>query len=172
MAMTQSQLNAQIRATGDPAAAAAAVNRYVAERSGGGRFVSLWVGVFDASGELRYVDAGHGHWLYAAPGQHPVKVAGGRGIPLGISGDFRYTASTLNLRAGSRIFLFSDGILEQRNPTGEEFGINRLSDVVGAGGSPLEDVRMAFAATVSFAGTASLVDDATIASIRFNGNGA
>lgn len=172
MAMTQSQLNAQIRATGDPAAAAAAANRYVAERSGGGRFVSLWIGVFEASGELRYVDAGHGHWFHAAPGGTPVKVAATRGIPLGINADFNYSAATLRLAPGSRIFLFSDGILEQRNPAGEEFGSDRLSQVVGAGGSPLEDVRLAFAATVSFAGTASLVDDATIASIRFLGDAA
>lgn len=169
MAMTQSQLNAQIIATGDPAAAAAAVNRYVCERSGGGRFVSLWLGIFDVSGELHYVDAGHGHWFHAADGALPSKIPTIRGIPLGINAEYKYTTSTISLEPGARIYLFSDGILEQRNPAGEEFGAHRLSQVVGAGGAPLDDVRLAFAATVSFAGTSSLVDDATLASIRFTG---
>jgi phosphoserine phosphatase RsbU/P len=169
MAMTQSQLNAQIRATGDPAVAAAAVNRYVVERTGGGRFVSLWVGVFDASGELRYVDAGHGHWFHAAPGAAPVKLAATRGIPLGINAEFHYSSATIALEPGARIYLYSDGIIEQRNPAGEEFGPDRLSQVVGSGRTPTEDVQQAFAAMVSFAGAVALVDDATIASIHFAG---
>lgn len=169
MAMTQSQLHAQIRATGDPATAAIAVNRYVVERSGGGRFVSLWIGIFHRSGELTYVDAGHGHWFHGPAGQQPTRLAAPRGIPMGISADFQYQSSTLTLVPGSRIYLFSDGILEQRNPAGEEFGAERLSQVIGAGGTPLDDVRMAFAATISFAGTASLVDDATLAAITFTG---
>jgi sigma-B regulation protein RsbU (phosphoserine phosphatase) len=172
MAATQSQLHAQILATGDPAAAAAAVNRYVTARSGGGRFVSLWIGIFEPGGVLRYVDAGHGHWFHASPPPHgtPARVPSARGIPLGINAEYQYQAATLKLEPGARIFLFSDGILEQRNPAGEEFGAERLGQVIGAGGTPMEDVRMAFAATVSFAGTASLVDDATLASIMFHGD--
>lgn len=169
MAMTQSQLNAQIRATGDPAVAVGAVNRYVVERSGRGRFVSLWVGIFEAGGLLRFVDAGHGHWFFAQAGGTPERVDAPRGIPLGISADYKYTEHSLQLGPGARIFLYSDGILEQRNPAGEEFGATRLREVISAGGSPRDDVRMAFAAAVSFAGTSTLVDDATIASIRFLG---
>ena len=65
MAATQSHVRALLARGADPADAVGHVNRYLSAHTAPGKFVSLWLGVFDLErGELTYVDAGHGHWLH------------------------------------------------------------------------------------------------------------
>ncbi|HEX2060142.1 MAG TPA: SpoIIE family protein phosphatase [Thermoanaerobaculia bacterium] len=52
-----------------------------------------------------------------------------------------YTATTTELRPGDRIVAFTDGIVEARNARGEQFGEERLMDVIRAGGDVLEAVH-------------------------------
>jgi sigma-B regulation protein RsbU (phosphoserine phosphatase) len=55
---------------------------------------------------------------------------GGNGIPLGISQDTVYTASSCDIKPGQIIFLGTDGIWETRNAQGELFGKERLQQVI------------------------------------------
>jgi len=52
------------------------------------------------------------------------------GLMLGLLPDSTYSAITLPLECGDRIVLFTDGIVEARNPSGEEFGMDRLKRFV------------------------------------------
>ncbi|MBL8991462.1 MAG: SpoIIE family protein phosphatase [Phycisphaerae bacterium] len=174
MAIVQSHLHAQIRLCPDPAQAVMEVNRYACPRAAGGKFVSLWVGVFEADGTLRYIDCGHGHWMIGRPGagwSHPG--SDHAGIPIGIEPDYPYETQTIHLPRDSRVLLHSDGITEQRNPGGDEmFGKNRLAEVVsvGTGGDPTALTDRVFASVRQFAGLspdAAMDDDATAAVIEF-----
>lgn len=170
MAAAQSQLNAQIRATLDPAAAVSGLNRYLGERSLGGRFVSLWLGVFSGDGAVEFVDAGHGYWFHR---RGPELTPGGNGaaIPAGIDPDTVYRASTIRLAPGDRIVLYSDGILDERNPAGEPFGVDRLEFALRNCRGCDADVIEIFKAIAKFAEGAPPSDDATAASIEFLGCG-
>lgn len=178
MAATQSHLNAQIRATGDPAAAMTSVNKYLADRLSPGRFVSIWLGVFSSDGTLTYVDAGHGHWLIRQSAGGPVGGATAhmpaqkeRAIPVGIFADTRFNNEVVKLEpggggvGGGRVVLFSDGVVEQRDGMGREFGRDRLVDALRDSGGPAEDVSRVFAALEAFNRTATFNDDATAASV-------
>lgn len=163
MAMTQAHLHAQLATHADPARVVEEVNRYVAGHVADGRYVSLWLGLVSPDGELRYVDAGHGHWRVVRAVGGAEHSPGGGGIPVGIDPLHRFETRTTLLRPTDRLLLFSDGVVEQRNPAGEEFGVDRLLDAArGAATDPVAAIERAIAA---FAAGVTPSDDATIACI-------
>ncbi|MBX3359007.1 MAG: SpoIIE family protein phosphatase [Phycisphaeraceae bacterium] len=171
MASTQSYLNAELRSAGDPARAMNALNRYLCDHSVHGRFVSLWLGVFSSDGSLEYVDGGHGHWMHVR-GSEPLVLDGATsntGIPVGIDPRFAYRASSLTLRPSDRIIAYSDGVLDQRSTMGERFGKDRVLAALSTTKSAEEDIASIFADLTRWANGAILDDDATVASIEFEG---
>ena len=52
------------------------------------------------------------------------------GIPLGLFPNSTYRESVLDLQTGDLIVLYTDGIVERRNSSGEEFGLRRLAQVI------------------------------------------
>lgn len=164
MAAAQSHLNAALRYTSDPAKAVAAASAYLSGHAAANRFVSLWVGVFDAAARtVTHVDAGHGHWMLFEPGKPARLVDSAGGPPLGVDPDFAYEPETLSLADGASVLLYSDGIIEQRGPTGEMFGRERVRDVLAGAGE--RDPTAILEAVMAFAGTRTLDDDATAAII-------
>lgn len=164
MAATQAHLHATLRQNDDPAAAVTAVNRYVASHSALNRFVSLWVGLFDRStGIVRYVDAGHGHWVCVSGGKSIAGVAGDP--PAGIDESHAYRVHEREFDADERIVLFSDGVVEQRSSDGTCFGLDRVIEVLAGTTTTEEDVTSLFEAIGRFAGTDVLDDDTTVASV-------
>lgn len=170
MASTQAYLHAALRRSTDLAEAVSELNRYVDQHSPMDRFVSLWVGVFDQSARtLTYVDAGHGHWLYVPAGGEPQRRNGGPrggGIPLGISPEYPYHSAQVAISPGDRVVLYSDGLLEQESPAGEEFGSERIAEVVRACDGPAADADRLLTAVRTHAARPFFDDDTTIASVR------
>jgi serine phosphatase RsbU (regulator of sigma subunit) len=164
MAMTQAHLHAQLATHADPARVIEEVNRYVADHVADGRYVSLWLGIASPDGEIRYVDAGHGHWRVVRARGGSDSPASGGGIPVGIDRTRRFAAESVRLSAGDRLLLFSDGVVEQRNPAGDEFGVGRLLEAAGLPGAvdPAEAIDRAMKA---FAAGLAPSDDATVACI-------
>lgn len=168
MATAQTHLRMALRMTDDPAEAITETNAYIAERIGEGLFVSLWLGVLDPATEtLAFVDAGHGHWLAIPKGGEPRAVACEGGLLVGIDKAFRYRTETVPFRRGDRICLFSDGLIEQPNPDGEQFGLARTIDALSHSSNARDDVKAMARAVREHAETDALADDFTVASIHF-----
>lgn len=93
------------------------------------RFIALTFAVYDpADRTLSIANAGGTHPLLLRDGdlsQVPVD-----GIPLGLFPEADYAVSTVNLRVGDAIVFASDGILESENAKDEEFGFERLRDLM------------------------------------------
>lgn len=161
MAMTQSHLHAELRCTGRIESAVRAANRYLVGHAEGGRTVSLWLGVFSPGGRCDFIDAGHGHWSVLGASGIARAVESLGGVPLGIDPDFAYEAESFQLESTDRLVLYTDGIVERRCASGEEFGVDRLWAAVAA--SPSErSVQAVFDAADAFAGSQTLLDDATV----------
>jgi sigma-B regulation protein RsbU (phosphoserine phosphatase) len=176
MASGQAHLHALLLQHGDPEIAVNEVNRYLAEHSPIDRFISLWVGVFDRNtGELTYVDAGHGHWALVSAKDNAASDAfrpeGRGGPPAAIDADVEYTEHTVPFAEGDRLVVFSDGVVEQ-SAAGEarsrdHFGMANVLGLLGASGSVEEDVESVMRAVLEHAGTEALDDDTTIASVAW-----
>ncbi len=171
MAAMQTMLNAALRTTEGPAEALHRVGREIAPMLPGGRFVSLWVGLLEPGGLIRFVDAGHGHWLVRDRAEsEPRRASAVGGLPLGVDPDAPYRDETIRVEPGGRIILLSDGVLEQRSRDGEEFGLGRTVATLLDCASAREDVERLFGAVARHAPTEALDDDVTIASIELPEN--
>ena len=164
MATVQTFLRVALRNDPEPARVVELVNRHLAERLAGGRFVSLWLGVIDPGAQqIRFVDAGHGHWLVRPPGGDPEAVACKGGLPLGIMAEAVYETECCPFTPGSRVLIYSDGVTEQPGPDGTMFGLERAVEALGSARSASEDVRALDRAVRDFAQTDALADDFTVA---------
>ena len=166
MAASQAFLYARLCDECDPALAVDAVNKFVSKRSAMNRFLTLWVGIFDAElKELQYVDAGHGHWAIRRANGKAEAPPTPDGFIVGIDPTYEYRNATLLIESGDRIILYSDGIPEQQTAGGEQYGNERVYDLVAESPSAEEDVNRLLKAVTDWAGRSELDDDTTIVSL-------
>jgi sigma-B regulation protein RsbU (phosphoserine phosphatase) len=173
MTATQGYLHAALKQDADPARAVTELNRFVCPRRPESRFVTLWVGVFDAeSRQVHYVDAGHGYALLAGPDGSCVQLAGGDGLPVGVMEDFIYKAHSATCAAGSRVLIVSDGLVEQmdpgptNDPARRQFSLEGLQGCLAATAATDDAVAEVFRAVIAHAKTPNLADDATAVLVR------
>jgi serine phosphatase RsbU (regulator of sigma subunit) len=99
------ELDAGIKRAGEVMAAALEVNH---------AYVTVFHSVFDPrTGELHYVDAGHGHarLLRGVTGQEILPV---RSAPIGIFPDSEFAVGSVTMNPGDTLVVFSDGLLDLR----------------------------------------------------------
>ncbi len=101
-------------------------NRFFHESVEEGRYVTLFYMVLDVPARsLLYVNAGHvPPVLVRATGEVELLEEGG--VPLGLFEAPRYFEGHATLAPGDVLGLYTDGIVEQTNPEGEEYGNSRL----------------------------------------------
>jgi sigma-B regulation protein RsbU (phosphoserine phosphatase) len=129
-------------------------------------FVSMFVGEVEEDGHLVYVNAGH---------PPPFAVCGDRivdlettGIALGFLEDLNIRQSYVQLEPDSLLVLYSDGIIERKNPQDEQYGIARLKNIVSDNRnlSPKEIVHAVFENVFDFGDRQGWDDDATLVVVR------
>jgi PAS domain S-box-containing protein len=114
-----------------PADTAMLLNQQFPREKTAGQYLTLVYGVLNLrSGELRYVAAGHPGPVVVRKGAPPIVLEAPTGLPIGLF-PASYEERTVQLRPGDRIYLYSDGITEAMNASGDEFGIQRLLSQLG-----------------------------------------
>lgn len=107
-----------------------AVNRYLANNIPSNRFVTLFYAELDPKvGALSFVNAGHNPPLIVHESGTVEHLDAG-GLPLGIVAHAEYKEGRTQLQPGDVLVIYSDGVSEAVNPAGEEFGPERLYQVV------------------------------------------
>ena len=144
------------------------LDRVVAANFPRNRFVSLFFGLLEpVSGDLIYCNAGHNPpFLVRAAGS--IERLPSCGTILGIFPEMGYEVKTCRLERGDVLTLYSDGVTEENNPAGEEFGEDRLSQLLlekgrGQAADLVEGIRRAVVAWAAGAGAA---DDVTVVVAR------
>lgn len=168
MASAQSQLAAAFEYNREIDNAVSRVNKYLTKHSSAKEFASLWIARVDASqGVLHFVDAGHGYAVHLHADGSANRIECDGDIPLGISPIHTFGAASVALEPKDRIILFSDGAVEERHPeSDEEHGWEGVFRALEGSSSTQEDVERIFAAVHAWAGSDSLGDDLTVASIE------
>ncbi|MBK8913582.1 MAG: SpoIIE family protein phosphatase [Phycisphaerales bacterium] len=133
-------------------------------------FVTAFYGVLDpAARTIRYVMAGHDPpRVVRAPDRRVEGMPMTDGLPLAIISEPELTEQTIELRAGDRVLLYTDGITETFNRAGAIFGLERLDESLrqcacGAQGI----VDRVLADIGQFAGGLPPRDDRTLVAIAF-----
>ena len=89
-------------------------------------YFTMIYGVIDLNtGEGKLCQAGHPTPFIVSP-EGQIKKVGSGGAPVGLLPDLSWTDVPFTLSPGDRLCLFSDGIIECENLTGEQFGQDRL----------------------------------------------
>ncbi len=119
------------------------------------------------SGELVYVNAGHEPALVIAD-DGGIEELRPTGPALGMMPGSRFTAVTRTLEPGHSLFIFTDGLIEARSPTGDIYGGERLREVLrGQSDAPAsEQVRAVLDSLQGFGRHAHPHDDVTILAAR------
>jgi sigma-B regulation protein RsbU (phosphoserine phosphatase) len=122
-----------------PAEVARGLNEWFLAKPTAEQFFTMIYGVLELpSLRLRYASAGHPSLLLTHADRAPEWLPS-TGPPIGIIGDAAFEEKVVTLQPGDRALLYSDGVTEAHNPSGEMFGAARLyRAVVGATAMPLE----------------------------------
>ena len=132
-------------------------------------YATLVCGRASASGEIEVCNAGH---------PPPLVVRGGgrgetlrldaTGLPIGMFCSESFTSQTVRLEHGETLLLYTDGLLETRNSSGVEYGIERLAalSVAAATLDSKSTVAACLGDLASFRGAVPSTDDLTIMAVR------
>ncbi len=152
-----------------PGAALALINKPLATRylANTGQFVTAFVGLYDAEDRvLTYASAGHPPPRLVR-GNEVHRLDADSGLPLGIDETSTYGNKTLQLLAGDRLVLFTDGITESTNAAGEFFGNEKLDEIIRApvsGGAELLS-RIVVAVQAFRAGRPAIDDETCLVAV-------
>jgi CHASE2 domain-containing sensor protein len=108
------------------------VNDRVAQDLEQGRFITAFLGFLSAEGELSWVSAGHGPILWCSKRNGQYAELESTGMPLGIMAPWPADEPSppLKLEPSGMLIVFSDGIFEAPAPGGEQFGVERVQEIL------------------------------------------
>jgi sigma-B regulation protein RsbU (phosphoserine phosphatase) len=141
----------------------ARINAMLCRQDAAGKFVTFFYGLLDAeTGRLRYANAGHSPPLLVRRDGRVEGLKQG-GPLLGVFSESVYEPGDVEFARGDRLLLFTDGITEASNASGEEFGESRLLDLARAhAASTVEALREAIMREVAAFTVGEPQDDATL----------
>ncbi|HYH06855.1 MAG TPA: SpoIIE family protein phosphatase [Thermoanaerobaculia bacterium] len=169
-ALLMSGLQAAVRASASssPRDLCERVRRVVVSSLSGGRFVTFFYATIDtASMKLRWCNAGHNAPVLARADGSIVRLSEGGPAFSRLFRDGRYEEREVDIAAGDRLVLFTDGVSEAQDASGELFGEQRIEELV-ADSRDLDANSLQHTivdASTSFGG-GELEDDVTLVVVR------
>ena len=122
---------------------AAKMNYFLYRSTGPNSYATFFYAQLDQhTRELRYVNAGHNApYLLRSGGDGAVEELTTGGTIIGMFPQTGYEEGTLALNTGDVLIVFTDGVTEALNPADEEFGEERLKDLLRmVGPLPVEEM--------------------------------
>lgn len=165
MALTRSVLRAATTSGHVPADGLMLTNRLLCADSVGGMFVTLFYGQLDAArNEMTYVNAGHNPPLVYRNKQHCFEELDRTGIMLGFDTATTLAQRSVQFSGGDFVVLYTDGVTEAFNSSDEQFGEERLRQVLleNQDSSPPEMLRTLRGVLANHVGDRAQSDDITI----------
>ena len=167
--ITRALLKSSSRRHDSPSRCLHEVNEFLCQDNDACMFVTVFYGVLDMrDGSFRYSNGGHN------PPRH--LTSAGVVIELPLTGDFAlgvadghdFGENVIQVAPGDALFLYTDGITEACNQQLDEYGENRLDDVLGGGvpASAREICESVVDSVERFVDGAMQFDDITCLSLR------
>lgn len=166
----RASLNLLSEELADPAGVLTRLNRMLKRTAPRRMHMTLGVAVFERrTGRVTVGLAGHPPALLVRADDHRLEAVGRPSVPLGALHGASFSADSARLGPGDRLILFSDGVIETENATGDQFGWDRLHATLAEldGDASAKAVRDALLGRLwDHKGDASQVDDVTMVVVR------
>jgi len=172
MAVVHSQFRAISQYESNPTRIMSSINESACEGNDANMFVTLFIGVLDLpTGRLRYCNAGHDAPLLITDTLKPLPVKAN--LPIGVFKDMQYDLQEEDLTAQATLFLYTDGLTEASDTTGQLYGLKRVKDTarkcMAAGAlSPAQLMDSMRSDTIAHADGAEQSDDLTMLTIHYH----
>jgi sigma-B regulation protein RsbU (phosphoserine phosphatase) len=169
MAVTTTLLRSSARQHAAPDDIVRDVNEILVGQSRRGLFVTLFCGVYHVnSRRLTCANAGHLPAVLVRPGQAPSWVLPSTGPMVGVFSPLSIEGESLVLAPGDTLVLYSDGVTEAFDASGNMLGAEGLLEHLARapGGTAAETVAGILAAVRRHAGDAAQSDDISVLAIR------
>ncbi|HEV3255419.1 MAG TPA: SpoIIE family protein phosphatase [Gemmataceae bacterium] len=170
MAGVRAVLRDRAVAAGDLAELLGRLNKFISADYGGDRFMTMHLSVIDSrTGTMRWVSAGHDPVIVFDPADDSFTEVGEGDLPLGVMDETEYSERTSPaFRPGQILFIGTDGVWEMPDAKGEQYGKDRLREVIRecAARSADEIVRSVRDRLTAFRGDAKSVDDVTFVVVK------
>jgi sigma-B regulation protein RsbU (phosphoserine phosphatase) len=142
------------------------LNQHLFDHAKEGQFATFFYGVFELStSRFTFSNAGHCPALLIRNG-YADRLAEG-GLVLGVQRDQGYREGVVRIERDNLTVLYTDGVTEQKNAAGDEYGEERLVAFLGANRNlPLDDLQVALLEDVVGFGGGNQDDDITIVIAR------
>lgn len=148
-------------------------NRLIIKDMRKGMFVSAIYGILNVEEKtFTFASAGHNPPVLWKKGSPKTRLLSGKGMVLGFVGDKKFDNSIEEVQVTfgplDRLVLYTDGVVEAKNPGGDEYGEEALSEVISrnAGQDSTQLVQEIVADVERHRTTARQSDDITIVSFR------
>ena len=163
MSNVQAAVHAFASETVSPSELCAKVNRVVSSSTGEDKFITFFYGIVNADRKkLVYTNAGHDAGLLLRSDGSLERLTPD-GAVLGPFPNWTYKHAEIDIRAGDRLLLFTDGVTECRSSAGDEFGEDRLLELLIENRAlQAEELRDVIVDAVVAFGGGELQDDATL----------
>ena len=165
MAVMRSMFHSEAHRVDSAAEIVGTMSHNLCEEYKGGDFVTMFVGILDlTTGRLDYCNAGHEAPLVAG---QPLDIK--RNLPVGALSDWSYEGQQTQLKPGDMLFLYTDGLSEAKNSTGELLGRKRVQQLASEHyqDTAQQLVGLMGAEVHRHAGDAEQSDDITMLAIKW-----
>ncbi|GAK54949.1 Stage II sporulation E family protein [Candidatus Vecturithrix granuli] len=165
MASSRSTLKSQALANPNPSHVLPLANQLITEDAQEGMFVTVFYGLYSPQTHiLRFLNAGHTISLLFRPGTASCASLLNTNFPVGIFTSANFDEAQIQLEPGDKLILYTDGVNEAINTRREQFGVQRIVELVLEHGnrSPKELQNAIVAAVEVFSEGQEQHDDITV----------
>ncbi len=167
VAILKSMVEVLVKQTGSVKTIVTFLNNYLSDIVKSNAFSTMFMGVIDKKqNTLEYCNAGHIPPVVFKNRAVSTLIIKGN-VPIGVFNDFDFKIDTIPLDMFDGMLIYSDGVTDALNASGEEFGEERVLEVVKKGVEDSSDIVSNLKSAIdSFVGEAELYDDTTVLCIK------
>ena len=150
-----------------------AANKAICSNNREDMFVTVWLGILEIStGRLTAANAGHEYPVLMQPGQSFELFKDKHGFVLGGMDGLKFKEYEIQLKPGTKLFLYTDGVPEATDMEKQLFGTDRMLAALNENheAAPQEILHNVRKAVDGFVKEAEQFDDLTMLCIEYKGN--
>lgn len=135
-------------------------------------FVTVWLGILELStGRLTAANAGHEYPALMRPGGGFELFKDKHGFVLGGMAGMKYKEYTVDLKPGSKLFVYTDGLPEATDGNNQLYGTDRMISALNesSDASPKDIITDVISSVEAFVKDAEQFDDLTVLCLEYKG---